>query len=125
MNNGNVKLTDGSKPKVAKNTLGKTPVSIFAGLVRSMRLNRKQRLLLQRQAILRRELNGFSNHMFDDLGMTSDIASTSDITGIALLTGSEFINTLSNSVNLNDNNCSLLHRTPYENQSAVCRLKAA
>lgn len=74
------KSPPGLKTKQAQNTSIKTSVSTFTQMVRSIRFTKNQRRLSSRQALARRELNGFSSHMMEDIGVAGDVSQNGDIT---------------------------------------------
>ena len=73
------KSPPGLKTKQAQNTSINTSVSTFTQMVRSIRSMKNQRRLSSRQALARRELNGFSNHMMEDIGVAGDVSQNGDI----------------------------------------------
>lgn len=74
------KSPPGLKTMQAQNTSAKVSVSTFTQMVRSIRFMKNQRRLFSRQALARRELNGFSSHMMEDIGVAGDVSQNGDIT---------------------------------------------
>ncbi len=75
------KSPPGLKTMQAQNTSAKTSVSTFTRMVRSIRFMKNQQRISSRQALARRELNGFSSHMMEDIGVAGDVSQNGDIAG--------------------------------------------
>ena len=74
------KSPPGLKPIQAQNASAKASVSTFTQMVRSIRFTKNQRRMSSRQALARRELNGLSSHMMEDIGVAGDVSQNGDIT---------------------------------------------